>query len=184
MQLRNSPERYGAVAQTLHWAVAVLVLLAWTTGSFHDDLPRGAARAADLLAHMSAGLAILAFACARLIWRMLDPPPRPEKTSLGIWADRGARLAHYALYALLIAIPVVGVAVQLVRGNPLPVFGLFEIHSPWPADRAFAHDLKEAHALLANSLLALAGLHAVAALVHHWIFRDRTMLRMLPRASS
>ncbi|HLI10038.1 MAG TPA: cytochrome b [Alphaproteobacteria bacterium] len=184
MQLRNSPERYGAVAQALHWAVVILVLLAWATGTFGDELPRGAARTAGLFVHISAGLAVLAFAAMRLFWRAVDPPPPSEKTVLGRWAERCATLAHYALYALLIAIPIVGITIQFARGNPLPVFGLFEVGSPWSADRAFAHSLKEVHELLANGLLALAGLHAAAALIHHWVLRDRTLLRMLPRASA
>jgi cytochrome b561 len=36
------------------------------------------------------------------------------------------------------------------------------------------------HELLANALLILAGLHACAALIHHYVFRDRTLVRMLP----
>ena len=78
------------------------------------------------------------------------------------------------------AVPLVGIAVQFARGNPLPVFGLFDIASPWSADRAFARNLKGIHELLAHGLLALAALHAAAALVHHWVFNDRALTRMLP----
>ena len=78
------------------------------------------------------------------------------------------------------AVPLVGMAVQFARGNPLPVFGLFDIASPWSADRAFARNLKGIHELLAHGLLALAALHAAAALVHHWVFKDRALTRMLP----
>lgn len=184
MQIRNSSEHYGAVAQALHWAVVILVLLAWTTGTFHDEFPRGAARAAELVVHISAGLAILTFAGARLLWRAMDPPPPAQKTRLGRWADRGAVLAHYALYALLFAIPTLGIMVQFAHGNSLPVFGVFHISSPWSADRAFAHGLKDVHALLANGLMLLVGLHATAALFHHWVLRDQTLRRMLPRPSS
>jgi len=74
--------------------------------------------------------------------------------------------------------------VQFARGNALPVFGLFEIASPWASNRAFARSVKEVHEVLANALVILAILYAVAALVHHWIFRDRTLARMLPRSLS
>jgi cytochrome b561 len=136
-----------------------------------------------LFVHISAGLAVIAFVAARLLWRIVDPPPRPEETLLGAWIDRAGRLAHWALFALLIAVPVAGIAVQFGRGNALPLFGLSEILSPWPADRAFARSAKEVHEVLANALVILAGLHAAAALVHHWIFRDRTLVRMLPGSS-
>jgi len=63
--------------------------------------------AAALFVHISAGLAVIVFVAVRLLWRIGDPPPRPEKTPLGAWMDRAGQLAHYALYALLIAVPVV-----------------------------------------------------------------------------
>jgi cytochrome b561 len=82
---------------------------------------------------------------------------------------------------LLVAVPIAGIVLQFARGDSLSIFGIVDIASPWPArDRAFAEGVKEVHELLAHSLLAVAGLHAVAALVHHWVFGDRTLVRMLP----
>jgi len=75
---------------------------------------------------------------------------------------------------------VVGIILQFARGDSLPIFGIIDIASPWVRDRAFAHSVKEVHELLAHALLAVAGLHAAAALAHHLIFRDRTLIRMLP----
>jgi cytochrome b561 len=180
MRLRNSADGYGAVPQALHWLTVALVVLAWVLGEFGDVLPRGPARAAGLFVHNSAGLAILAVLVVRLLWRMVDPPPPPEPTIFGAWLDRAGRLAHYALYALLIAVPIAGIVLQFARGDALPLFGLSEIPSPWPANRAFARSVKEVHEVLANGLVILAGVHAAAALVHHWVFRDRTLVRMLP----
>ena len=180
MRFRNSPDGYGAIPQALHWLTVALVVLAWALGTFDDALPKGAARAAGLFVHISVGVAILAVLVARLLWRLADPPPPPEPTVLGVWLDWAGRLAHYALYALLIAAPVAGIVLQFARGDALPLFGLSEIPSPWIADRAFARSVKEVHEVLANGLVILAGLHAVAALVHHCIFRDRTLVRMLP----
>ena len=86
MQVRNSAQHYGAVAVTLHWLVLALVLCSWLTGQFGDLLPRGPQREAGLFVHVTLGLAILTFAIARLLWRMADPPPAPEKSALGRWA--------------------------------------------------------------------------------------------------
>ena len=121
----------------------------------------------------------------RLLYRTADSSPSAANTefgngSLAGWMGLGAKLAHLGLYLLLVAVPLVGIAVQFARGNPLPVFGLFDIASPWSADRAFARNLKGIHELLAHGLLALAALHAAAALVHHWVFKDRALTRMLP----
>ncbi|MFO1160889.1 MAG: cytochrome b [Reyranellaceae bacterium] len=180
MRVRNSAEGYGAIAQFLHWLTVVLVAIAWMLGTFDDVLPKGAARAAGLFVHISAGVAILVALVARVIWRMADPPPEPAPTRLGAWLDSAGRLAHYALYALLVAVPVAGIVLQFARGDALPLFGFAEIPSPWLRDRTYARSAREVHEVLANALVMLAAFHAAAALVHHWIFRDRTLLRMLP----
>jgi cytochrome b561 len=182
MGYRNSPNGYGAIPQFLHWLTVGLVLVAWTTGTFDDVLPKGAARVTGTFVHSTAGLTILVVLVLRLLWRAADPPPPPEHTVLGKWLDHAGALAHYALYALLIGVVVAGIALQFARGNALSLFGVFEIPSPWPADRAFSRSVKGVHELLANGLMFLAGLHAVAALVHHWLLRDRILVRMLPRS--
>jgi cytochrome b561 len=183
MRLRSSVEGYGAVSQMMHWITVVLVILAWLLGQFDDVFPKGAARAAGLFVHISAGLAVIGILVLRLFWRFADPPPPIEHTILGAWLDRAGRLAHYLLYALLVAVPVSGIVLQFARGDALPLFGLTEIASPWTRDRAFARSVKEIHEVAANALIVLAALHAAAALIHHWVLRDRTLVRMLPRRS-
>jgi cytochrome b561 len=180
MRAFNSSKDYGAIAMTLHWAVVVLVLGSWLSGQFGDELPRGAPRDTGLFVHISLGIAIVCFVLARLFWRLADPPPAPEQTPLGIWGERAAKIVQFAIYGLLIAVPAVGVLAQFARGHGLPVFGLFEIASPWTADRNFAKAVTEVHEMIANTMMALIGVHAAAAIAHHYILRDRTLRRMLP----
>lgn len=186
MQLFNSTKDYGAIPQTLHWLTVFLVALAWALGIFDDVLPKGWPRDSGLFVHIWAGIAILFLLVARLSWRLVDPAPTPEATEfgnwMGRWLDPAARIAHYSLYALLVAVPVVGIVLQFARGDALPLFGLAEIPSPWVKDRAFAHSVKEVHEVLAHALVTVALMHAAAALIHHWIFRDRTLVRMLPHS--
>ena len=82
---------------------------------------------------------------------------------------------------LLAATPILGVLLQFARGEALPLFGVTEIASPWVRDRAFASSLKDVHETLAMILMILAAFHALAAIVHHWLWRDRTLARMLPQ---
>lgn len=187
MQIFNSATRYGIIAQCLHWTAAVLVLLAWTLGILGDELPRGASQALGLYVHTTAGLLVIALTVLRLFWRMVDPSPPSERTYYGRWlfADwigLGAKLAHLALFILLLAVPIAGIVLQFARGDSLSIFGVVDIASPWPRNRSFSETVKEVHELLAHTLLAIAGLHAAAALVHHWVFGDRTLVRMLPSA--
>lgn len=183
LQLRNSPERYGAIPKVLHWTIAVLVIVAWFLGTVGDELPRGAARATSQFIHMSAGLAILALLVIRLIWRISDPPPPLERTPYGLWADYAGRFAHWFLYVLLAAVVLAGIIAQFADGDALPVFGLFNIASPWAKDHRLAKTVQEVHEVLANALVIVAGLHTAAALAHHWLLPDRTLTRMLPGAT-
>jgi cytochrome b561 len=182
--MTNPIHRYGLAPRFLHWLTVILVIVAWTLGTFGDDLPKGAARDAGLFVHISAGLVILIALIMRLAWRAVEPPPPVESNEFGRWlgafADPAARLAHYTLYALLIAVPIAGIVAQFARGNALPLFGIAEIASPWLRDRAFAHSVTEIHEILANALVIVAIFHAAAALVHHFVFRDNTLFRMLP----
>ena len=184
MQLFNSMKHYGAIPQALHWLTVFLVALAWALGIFDDVLPKGGPRDAGLFAHIFAGIAIIALLVARVIWRLADPSPPPVATEFGAWMgkwlDPASRIAHFALYVLLVAVPIAGIILQFARGDALPLFGLAEIPSPWLKDRAFAHNVKEVHEILAHALVILAAFHAAAALIHHLIFRDRTLVRMLP----
>ena len=178
-------EEYGPIPKLLHWVTVVLVALVWTLGTFGDELSEGAARDAGLLAHIWIGLAILVIAAVRVPWRIANPPPKVVPTKFGRWllewTDPMSRITHYVLYALLIAVPVLGIALQFARGHSPPLFWLFEIPSPWPADKGYARSLKEVHEVLADLLVILALFHMTAALLHHWVFGDSTLKRMLPR---
>jgi len=183
MQLNDQSCRYNRFAQTLHWLTAIFVIVAWLLGEFDDVLPKGAVRAAGLFVHISVGLAILAMLVIRVPWQIAYKPP-PEPSAFGswmtVWTDPAARIAHYAMYLLLAAVSITGIVLQFARGNALPLFWFVEISSPWIYDKNFAHSVKEVHEVAANALVVVACLHAVAALIHHFVFRDSTLVRMLP----
>ena len=182
MQLANSKIRYGTVPQTVHWLTAILVICGFLLGQFGDALPKGAAREFGLLVHMTLGQCVVALLLLRLMWRKFNPPPPPEPTPLGKLLEIAAKASHFTLYGLLLAVPLLGMIVQLKRGNALPIFAIWHVPSPWPVDRNLARTILSLHGTLADALLILAGIHAGAALVHHWIWRDRTLSRMLPGA--
>jgi cytochrome b561 len=183
MQLTNSGTRYGIIPQTVHWLTFLCVSVGWLLGWFLGDLPKDNVRSFGFLTHITLGQCVLVLLVVRLAWRIADPPPPPEKTRFGRLLERAAKFSHFALYALLLAVPLMGILVELKRGGSLPIFGLWEVPSPWPVDRNTARSVLKAHEYLANTLVALAGIHAAAALTHHWAFRDRTLMRMLPGAT-
>jgi cytochrome b561 len=127
------------------------------------------------------GLAVLALLILRLLWRAIDRPPSPEATPFGKWLEILGKLTHVVLYVLLAATSILGIALQFARGGTLPLFGIAEIAWPWGSNRGLARWLEEAHETLSNILIVIAAFHALAAMIHHWVWRDRTLERMLPR---
>lgn len=180
MQLANSKKRYGAGPQLIHWLTALFVIAGWLIGQFGEYL--GRFDRIGFFIHMMLGECVIALLILRLAWRAANPPPPMEPTPFGFLIKAAAHLGHFTLYTLLIVVPLLGIIVQLKRGHALPVFGVFELSSPWPTDRAMARGILAVHYYLANALIVLAGVHACAALAHHYLWRDRTLVRMLPGA--
>jgi cytochrome b561 len=90
--MTNPIDRYGLAPRFLHWLTVILVLVAWTLGTFGDDLPKGAARDTGLFVHISAGLLILMALVVRLAWRVAEPPPPLSRTnSADGWAPSPTR---------------------------------------------------------------------------------------------
>lgn len=177
MNARVASADYDSLARLLHWLGALCVALAWLLGTVGEDLPKSA-EAKALFVHISLGLAILALLVLRLGWRIARPV-LPLATSLGVHAERAAVAMQWLLYALMLAVPLTGIVLQFARGQGLPLFGLAEIASPWPRNRALARSVKEMHELVANALMILALLHAGAALFHHYVLKDATLTRIL-----
>jgi cytochrome b561 len=183
MQWRNSAERFGVAAQTLHWLTALFMLLAWLLGTFEDAFPRGEPRAQVLALHWSFGFLVLALACARAAWRVVDHLPA-EVPGVPAWEHRVAGLAHLLLYAIMVGLPLTGLFTAYAQNRAVTVFGLFTIPPLIGPDRALGRTIKSVHELLGNAMLVLVGLHALAALRHHFILRDAVLRRMLPFGSA
>jgi cytochrome b561 len=179
MQWRNSAERFGVTAQTLHWLTAVCMLAAWLLGTFDDAFGRGATQAQLLALHWSFGLLVLAFACGRAAWRAVDHPPAAVR-GLAAWEHHAATLGHVLLYAVMLGLPLTGLFTAFAQNRVVSVFGLFVIPPLIGADRALGRSIKGIHSLLGNIMLAVVGLHVLAALRHHFILRDPVLRRMLP----
>lgn len=183
--LRNSSTGFGAVAIAFHWAMAVLILALVGLGLYMTGLEQNDPSLYPLYQlHKSLGLTALALAVLRLVWRAINPSPRLPQTMSRI-ERLAAHLGHAGLYALMLAIPLSGWLMVSASpwGIPTIFFDLFTVpHLPVPealGDKAAAEAvLKGVHEVLGWFLIVLVGLHAAAALKHHFISRDTVLRRM------
>ncbi|RWM35223.1 cytochrome b [Mesorhizobium sp.] len=171
---------YNSTQKFLHWALFALVILLYALTYGEEFYSRGDP-AVDAIwrLHISFGLLLAAFVLWRVVLRGLrGTPGLPAEMSR--LEQTAAKAGHVILYGLLIALPVLGILLTWFRGDALSFFGLFAIPSPFTPDKATARNIRELHELCANGILIAAGLHALAALYHHFVRRDGVLARMLP----
>ncbi len=171
---------YDRTSVQLHWLSAGLVLLLWVLGKTIDDFAKGAPRIGARSTHIVLGAVLAVLLIARLAWRGRWGRRLPPANA-GL-AGQAARAGHVTLYLLLAATVALGIANAWIRGDNL--FGLVTITSLAPGDKALRKLVENLHATFANVILIVAGLHALMALIHHYVLKDGVLRRMLPPRGS
>ncbi|MFZ6689971.1 cytochrome b [Undibacterium sp. SXout11W] len=168
-------DRYDHKTIALHWLTAILIIGLWCVGQSIDWFPSGTPRVWVRSLHILFG-SVLALVFAYRLWWRISAGTKLPPASMG-WQQTLAKSIHHLLYLLIGATVLLGLFNTWVRGDNL--FDLFRLPSFAPGDKAFRHQVEDIHALAANILLGIAALHAAAALVHHFIFKDAVLKRML-----
>jgi cytochrome b561 len=183
MNWRNSSNGYGVVSIALHWTIALVVTGMFALGLWMVDLDYydpWYRRAPDI--HKGIGILLFAAMLLRLAWRLSNPSPGP---ALGVprREHRAARLAHGLMYVLVFAIMLSGYLISTADGRAIEVFGWFAVPATLQDIDGQEDVAGDVHFYLAVTLMVIVGVHALAALKHHFIDRDPTLRRMLrPRA--
>ena len=177
MSLRNTDKRFGLVSIIIHWLMTIAIIGMFGLGVWMVDLDYyDAWYHRSLWIHQSIGMLLLFLLLFRLGWRLTNPVPEIlgewwEKL-IAIWVHRG----HYILMAALL---ITGYLITTAYGRGVDIFGWFEFPALLPADKGRETTLGFWHMLLAWGFMGYIGMHAAAALKHHLIDRDITLLRML-----
>lgn len=171
---------YGAVSKLLHWGMAFLVLFAIGAVEFKGRLPKGVLRHEIMIWHVQAGLCVFILIWIRIAWRLQQAAPliTPPLSRIQSYASR---LAHVALYVLMLGLPLLGILARQSKGKPVDFFGhALPILLDEDKGLPYALSIRNAHEYLGNVLIGLVAIHAAAAIFHHVIRQDDTLKRMLP----
>lgn len=180
-------ERYGDVAVIFHWLIAFLIIGLLAFGKYMTSLEENDPVRFQLTQwHKSFGITVLALSVLRLAWRFTHrPPPGPD--SIPHWQERIAEGVHTVLYLLLFLLPITGWIMS--SASPLNIDTvLFNVvtlpHLPPFADlpnkAEIAASFHDYHELAGNLLILILLAHIAAAIKHHVVDKDVTLLRMLP----
>jgi cytochrome b561 len=174
----EAPPAYTVTARVLHWITAALVLIQIPLGLAIANVKLGPWMDTLYNLHKSIGATLIPIVLFRLLWR-LTHPPRPLPDDIPEFQRHAAEGLHWLLYALLIAQGLTGWVATSAYPAPIPVFGLFELPPIWREDRAFSEALLVVHRWTGITLAVLLVGHIGAALQHHFIRRDRVLMRMV-----
>jgi cytochrome b561 len=102
---------------------------------------------------------------------------------MALWMRLVSRLMHLSLWALLLALPISALMALGSEANPLTLLGGFRVAElPFISNSYLAGllDWGDVHKLLGTVIIWLAGIHAFAALYHHFKLKDKVFVSMLP----
>ncbi len=180
MSWKNTDNHYGSASIKMHWIMLVLMMLVFASIEGRQLFEKGT-EMRDLFKmwHFMLGLSVLALVTIRIFLRLAQVTPKITPP-LSAMQTLGANTAHILLYIFMVAMPLAGWFILSAAGKPIPFFGL-ELPALIATDKDLAKNIESIHELAGEMGYYLIGLHAMAALFHHYVQKDDTLIRMLPK---
>ena len=179
------PRRYTRTAMLLHWVLGLALIGLFGMGVYMADLPFSPQRLKLYNWHKWAGVSLLVLSALRLAWRATHRPPALPTAmvkAMPTWQKVAHHGTHHLLYALFLAVPLIGWAYSSAAGFPIVFLGLWQLPDFVPVSKDLAEAIKPWHQYTAFAMAALVVVHVAAALKHQYIDRDGLLARMLPGA--
>ena len=170
--------RYNRVSISLHWLVALLLTFNFALGLYMADLPLSPLKLQRYSWHKWAGVTIFFLVVLRLLWRMAHKPPAPAP--MPKWQLVASAAVHHLLYVLMIIVPISGWLMSSAHGFQTVWFGVVPLPDLLDKNHDLAESLEDVHAVLNYGMLAVVGLHVLAAFKHQFIEKDGLLSRMNP----
>ncbi len=170
--------KYHPLSQIIHWLTALLVIIAFVLGPEDVDELDNPSLDLGLQTHETLGLVVFSLTVFRIVWTLFSKGPLAVPMPARLRMISKALQA--SLYLLLLAVPLTAILGTWLEGDTLSLLNHVIITSPFSTSENIGEFLLELHPILADTLLILAGVHAAAALFHHFILKDLVLATMLP----
>lgn len=178
MSLINTTETFGSLTKLLHWTLFVLFILQFYLVYQHGFVAKESPWHDRLIfLHVSFGFVTAIFALLFIFTRIIGK--RPIYINTSPFETFLAKAVHFLLYVVMLVQPLSGMMMSLAGGYDVSVFGLFTITAFAQKNEPLSHFLFQVHVWNSYMIIALVSLHALAALFHHFIRRDRVLIRMI-----
>jgi cytochrome b561 len=176
--LFNFSSHYGWVSIILHWSMALLLVGMYLLGDYmvdldyYDDWYHKAPAF-----HKSIGVVLGLALIFRIVWNYAQCKPIPYEDNLILITL--AKLAHLAIYVLIVLLLISGYLISTAKGQGINVFYLFELPALLANNSARGEIAGNIHATTGIIFILIVVLHAIAGFIHHFVFKDRTLTRIL-----
>lgn len=177
ISFKNSAERFGAVAKSFHWVMALMMIGLLGLGFYMAGMERSPFKFELYSWHKSFGIVVLALVVFRVIWRFISAPPKALETHAS-WEKLLSKTIHIVLYVSMIGFPLSGWVMSSAGGHGVSVFGFFDMPAIVAENKDIGASAKLAHVIFAYSLIIALGLHILGGLKHHVVDKDLTLARM------
>lgn len=178
MSWGNSANRWGLFSRLIHWFSAIGIVFMFVLGITMINMRLSPMKLEMFIIHKSIGMLLLFVIVVRVLWRLLNPAPRPSR-HLSKAQRKLVYLGQLSMYVLLFAIPISGWVINSAANFPLKWFGLFLIPAITQPSIIIEDYAKTVHFVLICMLGTLVLMHVTAALHHHWVKHNDILKRML-----
>ena len=171
--IHSNLTKWSFASRFFHWISAILLPITWTMIFLYDNLDSKL----YIGLHKAFGVSLLFWMIARVINRIFSKAP--PAVVMPKWQMLLSQLSHFALYALLIAMPIAGLLMSLYGGRPVDIFGIFQIPVFVTPDRGLARLFNDWHTdIIWPMIIAFTVLHIGAALYHQFVKKDNLIARI------
>jgi cytochrome b561 len=180
MNWKNTSQRYGALSIAIHWLMFLLIAVTFASIELRELFEKGTeTRDAFKHWHFMLGLSVLSLVSLRFLMYIVQKTPEitPQPSVI---PQKLAKVMHVLLYFFMFFMPILGWLVLSGKGAVIPFYG-WTLPALMAENEGLADFLKEVHETGGVIGYWLIGLHATAALFHHYVVKDNTLLRMLPK---
>ncbi len=179
MSLKNTTERYGSLSIAMHWLMLLLIVAVYACIELREFYPKGSDPRNALKAwHFTLGLSVFFLVWLRLLLKVTQLTPNIVPKPVN-WQMLLAKVLHLAMYVFMLGMPILGWLILSGEGKDIPFYGV-NMPALMEKNKETAKLVKELHEIGGTIGYFLVGIHAVAALFHHYVIKDNTLLRILP----
>ena len=178
MSWKNTTERFGLISIGFHWLMFLLLVAVYACIEFRELYPKGSdPREALKSWHFMLGLTVFLLVWLRLLARLLQTNPKSLSPAIS-WQAFAAKMTHFSLYLLMMSMPLMGWLILSAEGKPIPFYGM-ALPSLVAENHDLAEFIEEIHKTVGTLGYALIAFHTLAALFHHYLLKDGTLMRIL-----